>query len=224
MFGSARNANPPIGIKSVMANKNKYTDRLNLKPYLIPHRAERLFALKLRREKKQYTYQPTVCTRTGIYHPDFYLIGDDVYVEIIGSRQAYHIAKRKIQLFHREYGEDKLLVLREDGTPYCPMPSKSQIDVVIEKIAKSREDNTEISPENIRELRVKLGLQRKEWAKIVGAKCYNSTLYWERNWERGGRKPGRRARKILLAIMKEHEIAKQCPHCNSIYFTKGEPK
>lgn len=200
--------------------KSKYTNQLNFKPYLIPHEAERHYARKLCREKKEYVYQPTVELSIGVFHPDFYLIADDVYIEIVGTRQAYHIAKRKIQIFHREYGEDKLLVLKGDGKPYRPVPRQSEIDDILERIGKRREDNTEINPESIRDLRVKLGLRREEWTKLIGVKCYSSTLCWER----GSEKPGRRSRKILLAIMKEHEIAKQCPHCNSIYFTEREPK
>lgn len=132
---------------------------------LIRHTAERQYAELLNNQGIRYYYQPRVRLSYGFYHPDFYLIKADVYVEIVGTRQAFHQSKRKIKVFYREIGKDKLLVLNGDGTPYR---SRSVIG----------EDIPPMKPTEIKKSRQFLGLTQEKLAHRLGV-SFATVNRWE---------------------------------------------
>lgn len=55
--------------------------------------------------KKRYFHHPgNFCLSNGRrYTPDFYCVEDDTYIEIVGSRQAYHQNKTKYRILEAEF-------------------------------------------------------------------------------------------------------------------------
>jgi hypothetical protein len=90
-------------------------DIANIPINKIRFRAERNYAKILKGQNIPYVYQPSIRLSVGIFHADFYLPNEDIYIEIVGSRQAYNQAKRKIRIFRKTFGYDKLRVLDEEG-------------------------------------------------------------------------------------------------------------
>lgn len=57
-------------------------------------------------------YQPCAFRFNGTsYNPDFYDPQENVFFEIVGSRQAFHQNKKKIELFHIKYPYIKLEII-----------------------------------------------------------------------------------------------------------------
>ena len=54
------------------------------------------------------------------YTPDFYDIERDVYIEVVGTKQAYHSNKIKYQVFQDTYPDVKFELRRHTGEIYHP--------------------------------------------------------------------------------------------------------
>jgi len=79
------------------------------------HKCERDFAALLERKNKKFIYQPRFNKYLEIgYTPDFYVI-DDGFYEIVGTRQAFSMARTKV-LRARKIHE--LKIVTPDGEKY----------------------------------------------------------------------------------------------------------
>ena len=69
-------------------------------------------------------YQPKFFTLsnqgTDKYTPDFYDTERDTYIEVVGTRQAYHQNKEKYELFQAAYPNIKFELRRHTGEIYHP--------------------------------------------------------------------------------------------------------
>ena len=93
---------------------------------------EAAFAQRIDRAGKTWIYQPrSFRTSVGSYQPDFYVIEDQAFYEIVGSRQAYSYARVKIGAFINEYPQHTLIVVNEGAwvkgrlKPRKPRPKRS---------------------------------------------------------------------------------------------------
>lgn len=59
------------------------------------------------------------------YRPDFYLPNENLYIEVVGSRQAYHANKKKIAKFLHLYPHIKFTIVDYENIPY-PYLKKSE--------------------------------------------------------------------------------------------------
>lgn len=90
------------------------------------HPKEKLFAELLDKQYRKWEYCPKKFKiRYRTYTPDFYLPEENLYVEIVGSRQAYSFNKRKgtYDLFKATYPEINFVILDYKGNPY---PNKTK--------------------------------------------------------------------------------------------------
>jgi hypothetical protein len=73
---------------------------------------ERRFADLLDEQKREWVY-PSPRFRLGntTYRPDFYLPKEDLYIEVVGTRQAYHNNRNKIAKFMEIYPKIKFKVI-----------------------------------------------------------------------------------------------------------------
>ena len=53
------------------------------------------------------------------YRPDFYVVEDNMFYEVSGTRQAYSLGREKYEAFQREYPSLKFKIVNPDGTDYC---------------------------------------------------------------------------------------------------------
>lgn len=58
------------------------------------------------------------------YTPDFYLPKRRIYVEVVGSRQAYHSNKKKYELFQRDFPTLKIIFVTMDGKTFTASTRK----------------------------------------------------------------------------------------------------
>jgi hypothetical protein len=79
-------------------------------------KAEAEFADLLTKQKIKWIYHPKAFKLGWTsYQPDFYLPNENLYVEIIGSGNAYNA---KIDDVRRLYPKIKLLILYRNGKPF----------------------------------------------------------------------------------------------------------
>jgi hypothetical protein len=74
-------------------------------------------------ESKGYLYfiQPKKFILPKPYHsyrPDFYVVDNNTFYEVSGTRQAYSYGREKYELFKVEYPDLKLEIVNPDGTRY----------------------------------------------------------------------------------------------------------
>ena len=65
------------------------------------HDSEKRFANLLTKQNKPWVYHPRhfdLYPRYRHYEPDFYLPDEDKYIEVVGTRQAFHSNKKKYKL------------------------------------------------------------------------------------------------------------------------------
>ena len=73
---------------------------------------EQQFADLLTKQKRKWVYHPKrFKVEDTHYHPDFYLPKEKLYIEIVGTRQAYHFNKKKIKEFKKSYPLINFVVL-----------------------------------------------------------------------------------------------------------------
>jgi hypothetical protein len=78
--------------------------------------SEKMFSEYLKRLKLQYIYQPKIQALKGIgYTPDFYVLQNDTFYEVVGSKQAFNINKPKLLAAQALIN---LKIVRPDGMLY----------------------------------------------------------------------------------------------------------
>ncbi len=85
----------------------------NRKPTIF-NSAEAAFASQLEAEGKLYFYQPKAFVLPELetsYTPDFYVIEDKTFYEVIGTRQAFSYQREKIESFRLNYPKLQLEVV-----------------------------------------------------------------------------------------------------------------
>jgi len=85
----------------------------------IKYSKEKMFARLLRQQKRKFTYQvPIFRLKNSYYRPDFYLPKENLYIEVVGSRQAYHANKAKYEEFKKLYPDIKFIIVDYLNFPY----------------------------------------------------------------------------------------------------------
>jgi hypothetical protein len=110
----------------------------------IVHDAERQYAKRLLALGKKYIYQPRMENHGVVfYRPDFFIPRDNVYIEVVGTRQAFSLNKRKYALFIRLFPDKTLLIKNPDGTDY-KMSDRTKLAFKILQNNNSAERNTKM--------------------------------------------------------------------------------
>lgn len=100
------------------------------------NKADKAFAERLESLGLPYIYQATrFCLGNTTYTPDFYLPKDQVYYEIVGTRQAVSLLRQKIRRLRQLYPFVKIEIIRPDGSRY--------------RFAKERREREGIGPQPI---------------------------------------------------------------------------
>ena len=175
-------------------------NQYNYPPSKIRHAAEACYARKLLSEGTNYYYQPIIQLSVGVFHPDFYLTHTKVYVEIVGSRQALHQAKRKIALFRQQHPDKILLLLDRNGHPW-KQRSHVELEEALQKarrIIRYEQAQNGLTPREIKKLRKDLGLTQKQFAKVLGGHGPMVSV-----WENGVHKPHKKTTELILALREE---------------------
>ena len=80
---------------------------------------EKEFSKLLDKQGRKWIYEPKRFNLNNTtYCPDFYIPKEKLYIEVVGSRQAYHLNKKKIAKFRRLFPKIKLLVMEWKGKKY----------------------------------------------------------------------------------------------------------
>jgi hypothetical protein len=89
---------------------------------------EKVFMDEIADNKKRYVYHPCTFYFLGgsKYTPDFFCIEDREYIEVVGSRQAFHYNKEKYIKMGEEYPDMKFTIinLSDDEYTYATNPAK----------------------------------------------------------------------------------------------------
>ena len=83
---------------------------------VIPNAAERRFARKIEAQGKTWISQPrqfTLPEPYRSYRPDFYVVEDNCFYEVLGTRQAYSQQREKIAAFKVTYPHLTLKIINE---------------------------------------------------------------------------------------------------------------
>jgi len=103
---------------------------MKTKPQKIYNRREQIFADLLTAQGKDFFYQPAVFHVNGIqYRPDFYIPSEMIFYEVVGSRQAFHQNRQKIDYVRQAYPFVKIEIVNPDGTPYKAKPVRVKIKI-----------------------------------------------------------------------------------------------
>lgn len=84
------------------------------------HKSERKFANLLTRQNRQWEY-PAKRFKVSpytTYRPDFFLPNENLYVEVVGTRQAYHANRDKINAFKEQYKDIRFIIVDIKGNPF----------------------------------------------------------------------------------------------------------
>src|SRR3990167_8003781 len=90
-------------------------------PRIIRHSRERSFADQLTARGIAWQYEPhrfPLPAPHNSYTPDFYIQAEDKYIELMGTRQAFSQARKKIAEFRKRYPEINLDVVKPGGQLY----------------------------------------------------------------------------------------------------------
>ena len=89
------------------------------------HDREKQFADLLTKQGRKWEY-PSRKFQMGktSYRPDFFLPDEDIYIEVVGTRQAYFANKEKIAKFRELYPNVKLFIYDHKGEVFPPKPKK----------------------------------------------------------------------------------------------------
>lgn len=83
---------------------------------MITNENEKLFSVYLDTLEVQYIYQPKIFLLKSIgYTPDFFVLQNNSFYEVVGTRQAFSQNKRKILLAQSLV---PLFIVHPDGSPY----------------------------------------------------------------------------------------------------------
>lgn len=99
-------------------------------PQKIHNWREQIFADLLTAQGKEYFYQPAVFHVNGIqYRPDFYIPAETIFYEVVGSRQAFHQNRQKIDAVRKAYPFIKIEIVNPDGTPHKARPVRVEMKI-----------------------------------------------------------------------------------------------
>ena len=162
---------------------------------------EEKFANLLTQQGRKWQYPaPRFKLQNTTYRPDFYLPEENLYIEVIGSRQAFHVNKNKIFQFKKEYPYINFQVVDYLGKPY-PLNSSIKKCLYCKKDFKVKNQrqkfcskecankyyrskyfkNTKIQPIIIKCLYCGKEIKKKiYWQKFCSSKCrlYYYVLYY----------------------------------------------
>lgn len=80
---------------------------------------EKQFADLLDKQGRKWQYpSPRFKLKNTTYRPDFFLPNENLYVEVVGTRQAYHINKKKIAQFKKLYSNIRFILVDCKGNPF----------------------------------------------------------------------------------------------------------
>ena len=92
--------------------------------------SEKKFADLLTKQKKDWQYHPA---RFNLgyshYTPDFYLPKEKLYIEVVGTRQAFHSNKSKILLFKKLYPHIKFIIVDYNYKPISTIEEFKNIKI-----------------------------------------------------------------------------------------------
>lgn len=81
--------------------------------------AEKHFAGLLIKSGIEYVYPVNpIPVGKSTYRPDFYLPQNDLYVEVVGTRQAYSLNRKKYKEFSALYPDKKFVIVEKNGFDY----------------------------------------------------------------------------------------------------------
>ena len=85
------------------------------------HPRERLFAKLLTEQGRKWEYPAQrFQLKNTTYRPDFFLPDENLYIEVVGTRQAYHANKHKIAEMKETYPNIRFVVMNVDGKTHSP--------------------------------------------------------------------------------------------------------
>jgi hypothetical protein len=115
-FARIRNATVHTGTQR---EKMKSNSIKNYPPKLIRNLAEKKYACYLQDKKIDYIYQPKL-EHNGIYfyRPDFLRLDNNTYIEVVGTRQAFSINRKRYVRFPKYFPNYKLRIVRPDDSDY----------------------------------------------------------------------------------------------------------
>ncbi len=80
---------------------------------------ERRFANLLTQSKRKWRYsKKRFKVDNTTYQPDFYLPNENLYIEVVGTIQAYRANQKKIERFKQLYPHIKFIVVDFNNNPY----------------------------------------------------------------------------------------------------------
>lgn len=111
----------------------------------IGNKAERIFAQEIERHGKTWFFQPRTFRLPSpyrSYRPDFYVIEDRCFYEVVGTRQAYSFRREQMAMFRATYPRFRLEIWNGGawatgpGLPRTPhvRPSKVLVPNAVRKI------------------------------------------------------------------------------------------
>ena len=81
--------------------------------------SEKKFANLLTKQNRRWQYPVRrFRLKDTTYRPDFYLPDETLYIEVIGTRQAYYANKEKIAELRKTYPNVKLIIVDIYGEPF----------------------------------------------------------------------------------------------------------
>jgi len=155
---------------------------------------EQQFANLLTKQKRKWIYHPKRFEIDDThYEPDFYLPKENLYIEVVGTRQAFHSNKEKYKKLKELFPNINLRILTVEGKPYPPKKIKIKIcpickkEFTISKVSKKskfcsffckldtmkdKTIHTRVTDEQYRKL-IKIAKQRK-----IGLSEVIRTIVW----------------------------------------------
>lgn len=139
---------------------------------------ERQFANLLDEQKRKWEY-PTKRFDLGSthYRPDFYLPKENLYIEVVGSRQAYHSNKNKIAQFIKLYPKVKFEVI-----PFGNSSAKPYFGSVLPSDKRHKDINYGCSISRPKECETCKAMKRF-WRR-KGLKNNQEIFAWIRNYQK----------------------------------------
>lgn len=89
------------------------------------YKREKIFAELLTKQDRKWQYPaPRFEIGKTHYRPDFFLPKENLYIEVVGTRQAYHANKNKMFKLKQLYPHIRLLIVDYKNNPYPPIEGK----------------------------------------------------------------------------------------------------
>lgn len=120
------------------------------------YESEKEYINLLESKNIKYVLQPKrFSLKSSTYTPDFFLPETKTYVELVGTRQAYHANKRKYKEFMKMYPDVKFEIVTKNGKPYRTKKQASllTLDEYIDNIQELK--NSKIISNRYRDMLIK---------------------------------------------------------------------